>query len=147
MSLGASDIAEGQLALFCKHYRDEFAKINPFVHDITRSPLPDSFRADLLFTATVLMHIRRRDAYYSAIKNLLASARKYVVLLENWQHAHDYVRDIREVLTENNSAETRRFFAYDSGAAMAMVIALKGQDLPEAYRPITNIVALRKYTR
>lgn len=140
---GASDIGSGQLALFERRWPDAWRTVKPFIHDITESPLPTSTRADLVLVATVLMHIKRREAYHSALKNLLRSANKYLVLAENWG-AHDYVEELRRVAREQVSHKVS-FYCYDSGAAVTLVVPLTEEKLPECFESIDCTAALRRY--
>jgi hypothetical protein len=142
---GASDIGLGQLSLFARNWPEEYRVLAPFVHDITASPLPEAARADVVFTATVLMHIKRPDAYRAALGNMMLSARRYVVILENWA-THDYVEDLNEVMRAGLGRTDFGLFCYDSGAAMALVASLDGQDLPGCYQRVEQTTELRRYS-
>jgi len=142
--LGASDIGHGQLKLFQSRCPGEYRSIEPFVHDITASELSTPARADVVFTATVLMHIKRREAYRSALSNLLASANGYVVLIEYWP-SHNYVEDIRQIAQERLPNASLRLYAYDSGAAVVLVTSLRDEPLPDCFQPLDHDGQLRKY--
>jgi hypothetical protein len=143
-ALGASDIGQGQLRLFEGNWPKEHRHIKPFVHDVTVAPLPESARADVVYTATVLMHIQRKDSYENALANLLTSARKYLVLVENWDR-HDYVTDMLAVAAREPSLGPIRLGLFDSGAATAMVVARGDATLGEAYGPLQRTQELCKY--
>jgi hypothetical protein len=136
--LSASDVVEGQLALFKKRWPDDYLHINPRIHDITKGPLTGESGTDVVFAATVLMHIRGSNKYLSALTNLLHSAKKYVVLIENWG-VHNYVEDIRQILLqETDPKRSAEIYQYNSGATKALVIALNGESLPSSYCAIKS---------
>lgn len=51
-------------------------------------------RAELVYTQAVIMHIHTAVSHLVALANLVRSAGKYVLLVEN-QQCHNFVRDIR----------------------------------------------------
>jgi hypothetical protein len=143
-ALGASDAGLGQLALFRQNWPAEYQTIAPFQHDITLAPLPKQHRADVVFCATVLMHIKRRSPYLSALSNLVSSARKHVVLVENWG-AHDYVCDLQEVARSLRSESELHLRLYDSGAATALLVSLGEVQPTPAFAELQTDESLRKY--
>jgi hypothetical protein len=141
---GASDVGLGQLALFGRRWPEAYRAVAPFVHDITIEPLPGTARADVVFTATVLMHIKRSDAYHTALGNLVRSAEKYVVLIENWA-GHDYVEDLWGVAHEQFGLTDVALYQYDSGAAMVLVASLRECSLPGCFKLLKHTTELRRY--
>lgn len=62
--------------------------------DITESKLNKKY--NLIYTQAVLMHISEKDdRFHNAIINILRSASKYIVLMENWTR-HDYVKSFKD---------------------------------------------------
>ena len=144
IALGASDIGEGQLALFRRNWPAEFLTIAPSCHDITLAPLPDGHKADVIYCATVLMHIRRSGPYLAALENLLMSARKFVVLIENWT-SHPYVSDLQGILRRLDGNTQHKLRGYDSGSAMALVIPRGATVVPPGLVDVDSDRFLRKY--
>lgn len=144
VTLGASDIGRGQLALFERRWPAEYRAMGPFLHDITESPLPERARADAVYTVTVLMHIKRRQAYHAALDHLFVSARKYLLFIENWG-AHDYLNDIREALRRRVKAGPAHLYVYDSGATVALLVTLMDQDLPGCFSRLESDAQLRHH--
>jgi hypothetical protein len=143
--LGGSDIGEGQLRLFRERYPREFEAWKPFVADITAAPLPEASRADVVYTATVLMHIKRDHAYRAALANLLDSAHRYLVLVERWGD-HDYVEDLVRAAAARSTRPAPRLYLYDSGAATALIATVKGEALEVGrFQELTTSAQLRKY--
>jgi hypothetical protein len=135
IKLGASDVGAGQLELFERTWPAGYRKIAPFQHDIAAAPLPDRACADVVYTSTVLMHIKRQSAYMSALRNLLHSARRHIVLVENWA-VHDYAADLREAALTVKPGQNLSLRCYDSGAAVALVASFGGAPLPERYATV-----------
>ena len=89
----ASDLAQCQLDLFKRTFPLDYEEIRPYIFDITRYSLSFNERTDVVFAATVLMHIKREAAYQFALRNLFLCAKKYVVILDNWM-SHEYYSDL-----------------------------------------------------
>jgi hypothetical protein len=139
----ASDVSEGQLAQFRRRWPEDYLNISPRVHNIVHKPLTIESKADVVFAATVLMHIKEREKYLSALNNLLHSARKYVVILDNWGD-HNYVEDIRQILMQgDDDALSVNMYQYNSGAAKALVLVLNGESLPSSYSAVVGTNDLR----
>jgi SAM-dependent methyltransferase len=53
-------------------------------------------RVDLAFSQAVIMHLHDGNGHRVALTNMFRSARKHVVLMENWRR-HAYVDDLRDL--------------------------------------------------
>ena len=135
------DLSPGQLRFFAELFPEMFAETATAVMDLVQTSIPADDRPDVAFASTVLMHIQRPDAYRSALRNLLASGRSYVMLMDNWR-SHDYFDDIHDLLKERPDA---RLYAYDSGANVAIIVAYDGRTLEAPYFPLTSANQLQKY--
>jgi hypothetical protein len=136
----AYDISAGQLDFFRQQYPEAFASTKTAVLDITERAIPDVDIPDVVFASTVLMHIQRPDAYRRALRHFVASARKYAVLMDNY-NSHDYFRDLRREFPES------ALYAYDSGANLAIVIDTGGGFPGPRFAPLTSSNVLGKYLR
>lgn len=136
VTLGASDLGAGQLALFARNWPEHYRRVAPFPHDITAAPLPERAQADVVFTATVLMHIKRDAPYRAALRNLLRSARSHLVLAEHWD-ARDYATDLRDAAREVWEGSELSLRSYDSGAEVVLVASRGDEPLPERYAAVS----------
>ncbi|MBI5100214.1 MAG: class I SAM-dependent methyltransferase [Nitrospirae bacterium] len=140
----ASDIAQCQLDLFKQTFPKDFDEIRPYVLDITKEPLPLKEKTDVVFAATVLMHIKRDIEYNKALLNLLFSANKFVVIIDNWK-SHDYYEDISNIITNTPRLSIATIYKYDSGSNICIIVALAGDKLPSRYTEMHNGAELIKY--
>lgn len=140
----ASDISKGQLKLFEERFPKEFTEISPHVFDLTKTPIVESEKPDVVLIATVLMHIKRETEYRHAVKHLLQSARKYVAIYENWL-SHNYYSDLAELLALTSNSSDTCIYKYDSGSNMCIVIGLNNNTLTWPYEPINSPDELKKY--
>jgi len=95
LALRGIDVSPGQLDLLCER-SPEVAGLASFA-DVTNKTLPfppDSF--DVVYSQAVIMHIQRRGAHLRALENMFTTARKHVVLMENWAR-HWFMDDIIEL--------------------------------------------------
>jgi SAM-dependent methyltransferase len=133
VELRGYDVEAKQLELFHELYPAAAATISSSVLDITLSPLPKV--TEVVFASTVLMHIRRPDAYRQALRNLLSSASRAVVLMDNYA-THDYLPDLI------SEAGPGALYVYDTGRAVSIVVSIgRALDLP--YKPLTSASQLR----
>ena len=139
--LSGYDLSPGQLKFFSELFPEVFAETHTAVMDLVQAAIPPNDRPDLAYASTVLMHIQRSDAYRSAFRNLLASGRSYVLLMDNWR-SHDYFADMQEFVKGRPDA---RLYGYDSGANIAVILALDGRTLEAPYFPLTSPQQLQKY--
>jgi hypothetical protein len=139
--LSGYDRSAQQLAFFKELFPEIFRQTKTSVMDLTEKPIAEPDLPDVVFASTVLMHIKRPDAYQAALKNLLASARKFVVLMDNWS-SHDYFHDLQ---AQTASAPDVRLYTYDSGANIAVVVAVGGLTLTAPYVPLDDPSPLKRY--
>jgi|688.fasta_scaffold59032_1 SAM-dependent methyltransferase len=94
VTLYGVDISPGQLALL----RQRHPRLAASVAECdAKRPFPEkAWQADVAYTQAVLMHIQTGDGHLVALENLFRTARKQVVLMENWTR-HAYVDDIRRL--------------------------------------------------
>jgi hypothetical protein len=137
------DRARQQITFFGELFPDVFRETTTGVMDVTEQAIREEALPDVVYASTVLMHIQRPDAYRSALRNLLASARNFAVLMDNWG-AHDYYADL---VAQAERDTAMRLYTYDSGANVAIVIAVGGRTLGAPYVPLTDPAALQRYLR
>jgi SAM-dependent methyltransferase len=139
--LSGYDRSSQQLAFFKELFPEVHGKAKTSVMDLTEGPIANADLPDVVYASTVLMHIKRPDAYRAALTNLLASARKFVVLMDNWS-SHDYFQDL-QAQTVNKTG--LRLYTYDSGANIAVVVAAGGLSLGTPYVPLSDAATLKRY--
>jgi SAM-dependent methyltransferase len=94
ITLNGVDISQQQLALLRKRHPRLSASVTAFD---AKEPFPSEFpQADVAYTQAVLMHIQTGDGHLVALENLFRTARRQVVLMENWTR-HAFVEDIRRL--------------------------------------------------
>lgn len=94
VALHGIDISPQQLSLLRKRHPGLAASLAAFD---AKQPLPKDFpQVDVAYTQAVLMHIQTGDGHRVALENLFRTARKQVVLMENWSR-HSFVEDIRRL--------------------------------------------------
>ncbi len=94
VALHGIDISTQQLSLLRKRHPGLAASLTAFD---AKQPFPADFpQVDVAYTQAVLMHIQTGDGHVIALENLFRTARKQVVLMENWSR-HAFVEDIRRL--------------------------------------------------
>jgi hypothetical protein len=144
--LSGYDLARQQIAFFAELFPEVFRETTTGVMDLTKEALREEALPDVVYASTVLMHIQRPDAYRHALRHFLASARNFAVLMDNWG-AHDYFGDLSACVRESDTRGARTLYVYDSGANIAIVVALGGRALVEPYEPLRDGLILGKYLR
>ena len=88
-------------------------------------------KAELVYTQAVVMHIHTAVSHFVALANIVQSASKYVVLVENHQ-CHNLVRDIQNLFEGGHLAWDRLHIHHFTGSAGARAILLSRSmlDLP-----------------
>ncbi|MBU0533507.1 MAG: class I SAM-dependent methyltransferase [Candidatus Omnitrophica bacterium] len=66
---------------------------------------------DLCFSHAVIMRIHTDDNHLVALSNLFKTAKKYVVLMENWR-SHDFMESIRNIFEKQMIPWDNLFFYY-----------------------------------
>ena len=66
---------------------------------------------DLCFSQAVIMHIHTGDNHLVALSNLFKTAKKYVVLMENWK-SHNFMESIRNIFDKKMIPWGDLFFYY-----------------------------------
>ena len=95
--LPKTDIMGGDLL---QKQLDYLEKRNPelkglvFVNDITKEQV--LLKSELVYTQAVVMHIHKDNRHIDALRNLINSSTKYVVLMENWTR-HNFYSDIEKI--------------------------------------------------
>lgn len=144
ITYSASDISEGQLCLFKERFPEEYAEIHPYIFDITKESLATDEKPDVVYAATVLMHIKRSVEYRNALQNLLLSAKRYVALIDYWR-SHDYYSDLRDLFKLSSELSCACIYKYDSGTNICIIVGLNGNRLMWPYEPVNNRDELMKY--
>ena len=142
--LSGYDVSVAQLAFFKELYPRVAAEILTAILDITEEPIPDFKRPDLVLASTVLMHIQRPPAYERALGNLLDSAVRYVVIMDNYSR-HAYFDDLTRVCKGRDPSPL--LYRYDTGRACAIVVALTGESLGAPFDPLIEPGQLTTYLR
>lgn len=144
ITYSASDISEGQLCLFKQRFPDDYAGLRPYILDITKDALAADEKSDVVFAATVLMHIKRSAAYRNALKNLLLSANRYVTLIDYWR-SHDYYSELQDLFKSFSEFSDACIYKYDSGTDICIIVGLNGNRLMWPYEPVKSGDELMKY--
>lgn len=131
VALGGYDISDQQLAFFRDLYPKAASTTRLEIKDITKTGIEDECQPEVLFAATVLMHIQRPDAYLAALKNILDSAKKAVVIIDNYTK-HDYFGDLTREAKDRGLTDA--LWLYDTGNAKAIVFSLRGALSAPFYR-------------
>lgn len=126
IDLFGCDVSDEQLRFARERSPDLTA--NLWRIDITkRQTLTKSF--DLCFSQAVIMHIRRKNRYLTALSNMFGLAGKYVILMENWA-SHSFIEDIQELHDQKKINWVDLFFHY--------------REAPELKAPHLMVVSSRK---
>ena len=88
-----------------------------FVNDITKYPVP---KTELIFTQAVIMHIQKAHRHLDALRNLINSSTKYVVLMENWTR-HNFYEDIENISL--GLKDDLYIYKVDNGKQILMIIS------------------------
>lgn len=125
--IGGADISAQQRALALRRNGELLASANLIVGDMTRRDAAAGLeaRADLVFTNSVVMHIRHRDRYLTFLRNALRISRRFVLLRERWD-VHDYVRDLDQTFG------VRPYLLATQAASALLVDKRNAQRLPFA---------------
>ena len=138
----AFDLDQKQLEFFEELFPEIFGEISSGILDITQSAIEPQKRPDVIFASTVLMHIKRPEAYISGLKNFLLSGTRFAVLMDNWK-SHDYFSDLTQLI--ECGFNKAKLYTYDSGVNIAVVISLQGEKLGKPYQPLIDNTTLGKY--
>jgi hypothetical protein len=132
------DLSINQLNLFKDIYGKKYNLKNIKILDITLQSIDKNQLPDVVYQSTVLMHIKRNEAYLNGLRNFLNSASKFAVIIDNW-NCHNYIRDIL------NINEKYKLFFYDSGSSIALIVSLNGDSLKSPFEVLTDQNILFKY--
>ena len=138
------DISQKQINLFHKTFIKEGKRIETGVLDITKNMILKKMLPEVVFACTVLMHIKRPDAYIAGLRNFLLSASRYAVIIDH-MGSHDYFKDLMTIKSSNKDLQDASFYYHDTGAYIAIVISLKGESLAGPYKLLDNGMVLTKY--
>jgi len=138
------DISQKQIELFHETFIKEGKQIQTGVLDITKNSILKEMLPEVVFACTVLMHIKRPDAYIAGLCNFLLSASRFAVIVD-YMGSHDYFNDLMSVTSSNKDLQNSKFYYHDSGAYISIVISLKGEELSEPYKLLDNRMVLTKY--
>ena len=134
------DLSAMQLGLFQEYFPAVFGTVRTGVLDISERPIGEADHPDVVFEATVIMHIKRPSAYKAALSNFLRSANRFAVILDNYT-AHDYFTDLSRMAEGTGM----KLYYFDSGACIAIVVSLDGTHLDWPYQPLADGNTLQKY--
>ncbi len=110
-----SDLLQKQLDFL--NERNPELKGKTVVQDITKSLVP---KTELVYTQAVIMHIQKGDRHIDALRNLINSSEKYVVLMENWTR-HNFVKDIQNISL--GLEDDLYIYKVDDGKQIIMVLS------------------------
>ena len=91
-----------------------------FIHDITKGTIDKIDKVELTYTQAVIMHIQKDNRHIDALRNLINSSTKYIVLMENWTR-HNFYLDIKNISL--TIGEDLFIYKVDNGKQIAMVIS------------------------
>src|SRR3989344_700334 len=120
VKLKGFDLSQKQLSFLFNRHPQLKEVVDVFVQDLTSFNYKN-VKADLVFTQAVLMHIERRKFYIQALKNILSSTNKIVVLVENWDR-RDYIKDIKELFNSQNLPWKNLYF-YTTNKKIPLIIS------------------------
>lgn len=92
VAVTGGDRGRTQLELALSRHPDLAGRVG--VQDITMPYSSHWPQADLVYTQAVVMHIHTAVSHFVALSNIVRQARKYVLLVENFQ-CHNFVADIQ----------------------------------------------------
>ena len=138
------DISQKQIKLFNETFIKEGKQIQTGVLDITKNSILKEMLPEVVFACTVLMHIKRPDAYIAGLRNFLLSASRFAVIVD-YMGSHDYFNDLTTVTSSNKDLQKSTFYYHDTGAYISIVISLKGEELSVPYKLLDNRMVLKKY--
>ncbi|MCS6757714.1 MAG: class I SAM-dependent methyltransferase [Candidatus Devosia euplotis] len=128
IELHGIDRSEGQLDTLRGRRPDLSATVG--VVDLTDSnaTLP---LADLTYSHAVLMHISEtRERFNAALRNVLRSAKRHVVMIDNWTE-HDFLAHIQKnIVADSNWADATISFATFRGAPELTALILSKDKVP-----------------
>lgn len=139
VAFSGADRGQTQLDLAASRH-PELAE-NLSLQDITM-PLSRHWpRADLVYSQTVLMHIHTAVSHFVGLSNMVNTADKYVLLMEN-QQCHNFVEDITNLWEGGHFAwDSLHMYRFDgTTGARTVVLSKTPLDLPE----LTSDAALRE---
>lgn len=140
IEINGCDLLEEQMNFLLHRYPELKTNSNLFVHDITVSP-PD-VTVDLVYTQTVIMHIRKNDRHLNALRNIFHISKKYIVLMENWGR-HDFYDDILQISNEPGFPWKNVYmYVNDDGNQILMVIS---NTVLDGYKELYSNKELLKY--
>ena len=142
IGLYGRDRSAGQLAFLRRRHpglRAEIAQLDVTLPYSTRWPV-----VELAFTQAVIMHIHTGNDHYEAISNLLRTATKYVVLMENWER-HNFMQIINELRKTNRILWKELFFYYRRSPELDKphLMVVSSVELP--YETLTDYNVLRAH--
>ena len=138
------EISQKQINLFHETFIEEGKGIQTGVLDITKNSILKKMLPEVVFACTVLMHIKRPDAYIAGLRNFLLSASRFAVIVDH-MGSHDYFNDLMTIKSTNKDLQNSTFYYYDSGAYISIVISLNGEELTGPYKLLDNGMVLTKY--
>ena len=103
------DISQKQINLFHETFIKEKKQIQTGVLDITKNSILKEFLPEVVFACTVLMHIKRPDAYIAGLRNFLLSASRFAVIVDHLG-SHDYFNDLMNVKSANKELQNSTFY-------------------------------------
>jgi SAM-dependent methyltransferase len=141
VALHGVDISSSQLSLLKKRHPSLTASVAVFD---AKQPFPALFpQVDVAYTQAVLMHIQTGDGHLVALENLFRTARKQIVLMENWTR-HAYVEDICRLRDAGRIAwpDVHLYFRRSPEFHRPHLLIASAVPLP-SYEPLADGVLLR----
>jgi len=138
------EISQKQINLFHRTFNKEEKRIQTGILDITKNSILKKMLPEVVFACTVLMHIKRPNAYIAGLRNFLLSASRFAVIVD-YMGSHDYLKDLETIKSTNKDLQNSKFYYYDSGAYLSIVISLNGEELAGPFNLLDNGMVLKKY--
>lgn len=139
VTFSGGDRAQSQLNLALSRHPALEGRLG--IQDITM-PFSSAWpEADLVYTQAVIMHIHTAVSHLVALSNLVRSARRYVLMVENLQ-CHNFLADVRSLADGGHlSWDDVHAYRFDGSAgARAILLSREPLDLP----PAEDDAAMRK---
>jgi len=130
LQLFGIDISKKQIENLKKRHPTLNARFD--VVDITQSDIQIP-ECDLVFTNAVIMHIKEKTQYLTALTNLFKIAKRQIVLKENWK-SHNFLKDIMNLHSNNTIPWNEIFYYYNESDEKerpgVMIISTAKLDFP-----------------
>ncbi|MGJ8571702.1 MAG: hypothetical protein ACSHXI_13475 [Hoeflea sp.] len=139
VAFSGADRGQTQLDLAAKRHPELASDLS--LQDITMPFSRHWPRADMVYSQTVLMHIHTAVSHFVGLANMVNTANRFVLIMEN-QQCHNFVRDIQNLWNGGHfNWDTMHMYRFD-GSTGARTILLSKE--PRDYPVLTSDAQLRE---